>query len=239
MYEARSLRAALSARVVSSCACVADASRAARDVRARDVIVMRRLRLVQLGEHVVVDRGHVLEAVELTERVVERPGAEDDLQRARVAVVEEEPHARGEPPLRDACTAHRDLHLGREHHLIAAQRRPPHGAVAPSRGLRLLEPCVQGIEREQSRALLRDERGVLRLQRRARRSGPRRPGPADRRKDENAGSRDGNAKRPPPRRMCLPKHGENPTRLPEKARRAACSCPGSPCPLRPLLRVAS
>ena len=112
MYASRSARVCASARVVASCARTAAASLAVRASSARDGPADARLRVVQLREHVVVDRRDALQAVELDQRLVERPRAEEDLERARVAVVEEQPDARGEVLLRDARAAQGHLQLG-------------------------------------------------------------------------------------------------------------------------------
>ena len=185
---------------------VAAASLAARDVERARRVADARLRVLQLGEHLVVDRGHVLEAVELAERVVERPCAEDDLERARVAVVEQQPDARGEPLLRDAGAAERHLHLGCEHDLLSAQRRRP-GAGAARAGRAPARGSSRG-RRGSARPSARATRA-----RRSRLSGRSLDGP----------DRDGSA---PPTAGRMRKQ-EAAMAMPNARRRGACACPST------------
>ena len=84
-----------------------------------------------------------MQVVELDERLVERPRAEDHLERARVAVVEEDAQARGEPLLRDARADPRDLQLARE-------RRGARPRSFAGLQLERAEPGARRRERESS-----------------------------------------------------------------------------------------
>ena len=165
-------------------------------------------------EHVLVDRGDVLEAVELDERLVERLRAEDDLERARRPVVVEQPE-------RDAS--------------CCCETRAPPVASARSR------PSVACSRRSASRpAALRAARARLRRELRVERvqaqhgeraldasvafsacncaDGSRdrtisAPPTAGRARTQEAAAAD--AEQPPPRRVCLPKHGRNPSSEPK------------------------
>ena len=116
------------------------------------------------------------------------------------------------------------LQLGREPRPARAAARSAWRSSCASRRPRRARLRVERVQAQHGRALARGERRVLGLERCARGAATaaaphrRRPGARARR------GRNGNAEEPPPRRVCLPKHGRNPTSgRPEKLRRAASS----------------
>ena len=122
------------------------------------------------------------DTVELGQRLVERPRAEQQLERARAAVVVDEAHPPGEPVLRDARVEPGQAELPADRGPPAAERAclPLERAEPRLRGRELR---VQRVEIEQRRARCGGERGVVGPQAVDR---PRAPAAACRRADEEA-----------------------------------------------------